>query len=175
MICFSSVESYAHPRCKGSNSWKPTATTSGALGPRVKNLDTWRVGDNQSTRSCGSPLTPCRFVLYDAIWTSRRSFDRMLGFAIDFRYKHSVKKANVALTCTKERAGVQDRFRALSTIIRHKGHMHWGRSKYCMYVVLQEQTSLSFSWDERIRNTRRRSDKDLRECPCHLHGTCWER
>lgn len=46
---------------------------SGARLSRDKKWDTWRVGDSQSTRSCGTPFRPCSAVLYDAIWTSSRS------------------------------------------------------------------------------------------------------
>lgn len=65
----------SHPRCKGSSSWNPTATISGALGSRARKLDTCSVGASQSTKSCGSPRSACRFVLYEAICTRRRSSD----------------------------------------------------------------------------------------------------
>ena len=45
---------------------------SGALRSRERNVETCKVGANQSTRSCGRPRSACRFVLYDAICTKRR-------------------------------------------------------------------------------------------------------
>ena len=68
------------PRCRGRSSWKPTATTSGARGSFARKLETWSVGDNQSTRSCGTPESPCRLVLYDAVCTRSRSLGIIFAF-----------------------------------------------------------------------------------------------
>lgn len=46
---------------------------SAGRGDLERNVETWRVGDSQSTKSCGSPKEPCKLVLYEAIWTSKRS------------------------------------------------------------------------------------------------------
>ena len=67
-------------RCRGKSSWKPTATMSGARGSFARKLDTWSVGDSQSTRSCGTPESPCKLVLYDAVCTSSLSLDIALAF-----------------------------------------------------------------------------------------------
>ncbi len=75
----------SHPRWRGNNSWKPTATISGARGECVRNEDTCKVGYNQSTRSRCKPRSPCRFVLYEAICTSNLSPDITKGARRDER------------------------------------------------------------------------------------------